>query len=346
MITERKKFLINTTYFFVIGLIAFFTVKFLLGYLLPFVLAFLLAAVLQPLCDKMAEKLKIKRFLASFVCVLALYFLLALLLFGLTFLLIKFTESFYSDIPDIINSLIGAVEKLYNSFKNEINKIPQVANEFVDGFVGSLKELLSESAGVKLSSIVGGLAKKTPSFLLSFIITFIATFYFTNDYKKLVNFANEILPKKVFMNIAKIKNIFFHNVVKISFAYLLLGLITFVQLLAFFLIFKIKRALILAFLISFIDLLPVLGAGLVLIPWSIIAFVTGNAALGIKLAFIYAILTVVRNFTEPKIVSKQTGVGPLLTLISIFLGLKVMGAFGAVALPIFLTVLFEFYRGE
>lgn len=342
MITERKRFLINIAYFLVISLIVFFAVKFLLGYLLPFVLAFLLAAVLQPFCDKLSKKLRVKRFLASFVCVLASYLLLGLLLFGLVFLLMKFAESFYSDIPVIVNNLIYSLEKLYNSLQNEMNKIPEIANEFVN----SLKSLLSENAGVKLSSLVGGLAKRTPSFLLSFVIMFIATFYFANDYKKLVNFANEILPEKVFVNIAKIKNIFFHNVVKISFAYLILGLITFAELVVFFFVFKIKRALILAFLISVIDLLPVLGAGIVLIPWGIIALITGNAALGVKLLFIYGVLTVVRNFTEPKILSKQTGVGPLLTLISIFLGLKTMGAFGAVVLPISVTVLFEFYRGE
>ncbi len=346
MITERKKFLINSAYFFIIGLITIYSIKFLFGYLLPFVLAFLISMALQPLCEKISQKLKLKRFFASFLCVVAFYFLLVLILFGLIFLLIKFTESFYNDIPEVINHLIVLIERFYASFENELSKIPRVAKEFLNGFVVSIKDILSENIGAKFSSVIAGLAGKTPSFLLGFIIMFIATFYFTADYKKLVNFGSDILPKKAFHNIARIKNIFFHNVFKILLAYLLLGLITFIQLSFFFFIFKIKRAFLLAFLISLLDLLPVLGVGLVLIPWSVAALITGNVALGIKLIIIYVLLTIMRNFTETKVVSKQMGVGPLLTLISIFLGLKVMGAFGAVVFPISLTVLFEFYRGE
>ncbi len=346
MITERKKFLINATYFFSISAIVFFVIKFLLKYLLPFLLAFLVSIILHPLCEKVSKKFKIKSIFSSFICVLTFYFLLLFFVFGITFLLIKLVESFYKDVPYVLESFISVIEEFYGSLEINMSKMPQFAADFVGGFFESVKGLASETVGVKISSVVGYLAQKTPSFLFSFIVMFISTFYFVKDYNKLVNFAKEILPNRVFLNSVKIKKILIENVLKISLSYLLLGLITFAELIVCFLIFRIKKAFILALIISLIDLLPVLGAGIVLIPWAVILFLMGKVSLGIKLLVIYLCLTVVRNFLEPKIIGKQTGIGPLLTLIVMFAGLKTMGVFGAIVLPIVVTVLFSFYRTQ
>ena len=74
---------------------------------------------------------------------------------------------------------------------------------------------------------------------------------------------------------------------------------------------RIEGAIGIAALIALIDILPVLGTGGVMIPWSIIELVKGEFALGIGLAVLYLIVTVIRNILEPKMVGKQIGVASI-----------------------------------
>ncbi len=71
--------------------------------------------------------------------------------------------------------------------------------------------------------------------------------------------------------------------------------------------------------IAILDIIPLLGAGLVMIPWSIISFIIGNKDMGANLAIIYVILVILRQFIEPKIVGKEIGVRPLYTFIATIL---------------------------
>ena len=75
-----------------------------------------------------------------------------------------------------------------------------------------------------------------------------------------------------------------------------------------------KQCSLIALLIALVDVLPVLGAGTVLIPWAIITLVLGNTKLALSLALLYVIILFVRQLIEPKVLGKQIGVHPLLHL--------------------------------
>ena len=53
------------------------------------------------------------------------------------------------------------------------------------------------------------------------------------------------------------------------------------------------------------------------------------------------VVIVVRQIAEPKIVGKQVGLHPLLTLVCMWVGLKVFGGVGMFALPISLLVILD-----
>lgn len=122
--------------------------------------------------------------------------------------------------------------------------------------------------------------------------------------------------------------------------------ITFIELSISFLILRINHPFLIGFIISLIDILPVLGTGAVLIPWAIISILTQNISLGISLAIIYIIITVIRNFLEPKIISGNVGINPLFTLAAMFLGIKFFGITGLFILPITLIVIIKYYKEE
>ena len=103
--------------------------------------------------------------------------------------------------------------------------------------------------------------------------------------------------------------------------------------------------MILAIVIAIIDALPILGTGTVLIPWGLILIIIGNYPLGLGILGLYLFILIVRQLIEPKIVATQIGVYPLLTLIAMYTGVKLIGLFGVIVGPIVLIILKNVFAG-
>lgn len=107
--------------------------------------------------------------------------------------------------------------------------------------------------------------------------------------------------------------------------------------------FNIQYPFLAAIGIGFVDALPILGSGTVMIPWAFIEAINGDIKLAIGILIIFAIISVVRQFLEPKIVSKQIGIHPIFTLIAMYTGFKLIGVFGLLLGPIALIVIKNVY---
>ena len=60
-----------------------------------------------------------------------------------------------------------------------------------------------------------------------------------------------------------------------------------------------------AILVGFVDALPILGTGTIMIPWGILSSLSGDIRLGIAIIVLWIIMSLVRQFLEPKIVSRK-----------------------------------------
>ena len=94
--------------------------------------------------------------------------------------------------------------------------------------------------------------------------------------------------------------------------------------------------------IAVFDILPVAGSGGILIPWALVSLVTGNIGQCIGLLILYAVITVIRQYIEPKIVGNSLGVHPLVTLAGLYFGLKLFGFMGMFIVPICVMTLKAF----
>ena len=126
--------------------------------------------------------------------------------------------------------------------------------------------------------------------------------------------------------------------------YILLMLITFTELTIGLLLIGQSNAILLAAIICVIDILPVLGTGAVVIPWALISLFTGNILEAIGLILMYIVITIIRNFLEPKVIGNQVGLHPLITLLSMFCGLRLLGFVGLFGFPLTLIVLNDLYK--
>ena len=81
------------------------------------------------------------------------------------------------------------------------------------------------------------------------------------------------------------------------------------------------------------------GYNIILLPWTVITFIQGKVLQGIGMAILYVVVIIVRQIMEPRIVGRQVGLPPLVTLACMFVGTSLFGGVGLFGLPILAAIL-------
>lgn len=76
-----------------------------------------------------------------------------------------------------------------------------------------------------------------------------------------------------------------------------------------------------------------------MIPWAVVAALNGDIKLGVAIIVVYAIILIVRQLVEPRIVSSNIGIHPIFTLIAMYTGFRIIGLLGLFVGPIVLIIL-------
>ena len=209
-----------------------------------------------------------------------------------------------------------------------------------ESVLSALKGTLSGFSGAALG-FVSGIATGIPSLLLSMLAMIFSTVFVVSDYERLAGFIQEYVPENVKQIGTKVRFYLTDTLFVVIRSYTLIMLLTFTELSILFTLFGIEHAVLKAGLIAVFDILPILGTGGIVIPWAMVSLVLGYTELGIQLLIIYAIVTVVRNYLEPKIVGTQLGLHPIITLVSMFIGLRLFGFWGLFGLPVGISFLWK-----
>ena len=77
--------------------------------------------------------------------------------------------------------------------------------------------------------------------------------------------------------------------------------------------------------IGIFDAFPVLGSGLILVPWAVICFIQGKAFAGAVLLTLYGICQFLREYFEPKLLGDRMGIRPVQSLMAIYIGYELFG---------------------
>lgn len=101
-----------------------------------------------------------------------------------------------------------------------------------------------------------------------------------------------------------------------------------------FLLLRIPYGALWAIPVALVDAIPMLGTGIVLIPWAVAVLLQKKVMLGVGLLFLYALTMILRRVLEPKLVGQQLGLDPLLTLVFLYTGYRFWGFTGMILAPI------------
>jgi len=316
--------------------------------LLPFILAYFVAMLTSPIERFLEYKChfphKASAIIGWLVALLAFSAVLGLIIYKLIMLIYFFaihvgdytnqvtnTGRYWQDLfltwrgnlpADVVNNLDTAIQNLTSNATNWI------AN-FATNFLG------------QIGNWVAGL----PTFLLTLIIFILASYFMCIDFSFIKRTIAIQFPINIRGKIVQIKEYSFSAVGKYLKGISILILIIFCIILLGLLILQVHNAFWIALVLAVTDALPLFGTGVVLTPWALYEiFITHNIFLGVGLLVILVVNSTVRQFAEPKVMSNALGLHPLLTLLAMFLGLKLFGFLGIILLPILVLIVVSLQR--
>lgn len=347
---QKKKFIINMTFYLLAGGILWGVCRYILPIISPFLAAFLIAAFVQIPVKGICKNSDRKQKVCSAVCVSIFYIaLFALVILAGTKILqgagalIEAAPSFYSDkIVPIMESLSDRIEAAASSIDIGMSqKIESMFHELVQNTGKQISNSSVEIVKVLSEGIAG-----IPALIVKLVVMVVATFFIAMDYDRILDFMKKHIPPKymAILDSGKkyAKNAFFIYLK----SYTMLFFITFVELSVGLWILGIPYAVLVGLGIAVFDILPVLGTGGVLLPWAVVLFLMKEHMLAAGIILLYVVIVVIRNILEPRLIGRQIGLHPLVTLIAMFLGLKLVGILGMIAFPVALTVLISLKRGK
>ena len=365
-VERRKGVLINVAYFSLIIGAFYLFMRFAFWPLFPFIFAFFAAMLLQKPVRLLTNRTPIKKGFASFLLTMfcALFLIGILALAGTKIAtevkgLIESVMSAFDSLPDFIITaerwLISLVEKLPTALETPLTGW---INKLTENLLAASQQNPSQPSGSLLSGLnfdlsslktplsgVISTASKVPSALIAIVITFIATVFMTSDYDRIVTFIKRQLPSRKRETLTKTKNLTITTISKMLKAYCLIICITCTELfigisaLKLLGIYNGGYVFTISLVTAIVDIFPILGSGTILIPWGIVSLLMGKTGLGIGVLVIYVIITVLRQYIEPKLVAGQLGLPPIATLMGMYIGLKLFGVFGMFILPFTITIL-------
>lgn len=346
-IEKRRNFIVNTFYFSIIAVLFYLFLKYAFGLFFPFMIGMFIAMLLQRPLAFISKRTKIPHQIVGATLTILTFLLIGAIFTTLGAGIISQFNDLFSYIGGILEDFPAFMNRLQSKLNGMLSLLPDnvnaSANKAIASALEGVKDLeISDFDLTMLFGPLGGIwnaAKSIPNMFITLLITIITTLFMTMDYRMIVTFIRNQLSDKHKALLTDTKKIFFNTVWKMLRAYIVIMMITCVELFIGLTILKIDYALVLALIICVVDVLPVLGTGTVIIPWAIYEFIMGNSGLALGLVIMYIIITVIRNFLEPKIVGQSVGLHPIVTLTSMFAGLKLFGFFGMLMIPIIIIVI-------
>ncbi|MED9820830.1 MAG: sporulation integral membrane protein YtvI [Christensenellales bacterium] len=343
MTVEKKKaFLIQAAFYGVLLIAAALFMTYLFGPLCPFLFGFLIAWLLQKPAKLLAQKLHISSRIPAFVFTVIFYAVVFVAVTVAGLQLISALEHLVPKLPALYTTqVVPFMSRTFDALELQMQEVDPSVVDIIDRVsreLFSYLEKLISSLSVNAVRLVSNIIAGMPSVILSVIVTVVSTCFMAMDFDHITSYIKSKLPTRFRTTVSTTITTGVASIRKVLVSYIFIMFMSFVELSIGFLVLRVPYAVGLALLVAVIDILPILGTGLILIPWALFSVVVGDYRMALGLVLLYLIMLVVRNIVEPKLVGQQMGLHPVATLISMFVGLQLFGFIGLIGFPITLSL--------
>ena len=339
--SRGNKFLFISLLFFSFAWLFF---RCLLPFLLPFLLGLGLALLAEPLTGRLSCRLRLPRPAAAGIGISCTFLLFSAFLYLLAVLIFLGLSALGKVLPDLAETVVSGLSLLENWLLSFSARAPQAVRPFLQKHVLALfsdgTAFLDQ--GVKfILGLAGGVLTHIPDRAFTLFTGLVSGFMISAKLPKFRNFLRDRLSLEKIQVLMSFLRRLKHTALQWLLAQLKLAGITLLILTLGLILLKIPYAPLWALAIALLDALPLLGTGIVLIPWSVISFLSADTprSLGLLAVYITAMLT--RSTLEPRFVGKQLGLDPLITLAAIYCGYRLWGFGGMILSPLLAVTAFS-----
>ena len=316
---------------------------------MPFLIAFIISLLLEPIIRFMMKKLKMKRKTSSIIILTVITGILLGTIVWMIITLISEGSNLLENFSTYVTNASNLIQRFVNSENlkkiNISDNVILILTNSVDELLQAVTQWIKEFLKSALTWIT-----QIPSIGIYIAVMFLSLYFICTDKIYMIDQLEHHLPeiwvKKLYKHLKEIVKILGKylkaeaTLILVSFGISLIGLY----------IFKIaglniKYPLLYALGIGFVDALPIFGSGTIMVPWAVIEACNGDITLGISILVLWIIMSIVRQFIEPKIVGSHIGVHPIFTLIAMYTGYRISGVIGLFIGPIALIILKNIYSG-
>ncbi|HEX3021032.1 MAG TPA: AI-2E family transporter, partial [Lachnospiraceae bacterium] len=308
---------------------------------LPFILAYFAAKLILPIINWMYRKIRMPRMISATILIIILA---GLLVTAFLFLCRILTGQ--------IRNLIQNMGSYEHVVRNAINYISCCCDDMFGLKAGSAYQYISSSIDGLINNVRGNIipAVTQQSFSIAvmmakivgiIVIIFISVLMIvkdSDDYRSIYEDSrfyediHKVTGKLSVTGIAYIKT-------QVIIMLISAGIIT-----SGLLLIKNRYALLIGIGISILDAFPVLGCGIVLIPWAIVSLIGGKIYVAAILITIYLICELVRQFLEPKLLGDRIGIKPIFMIMSMYIGVNLFGILGFLLGPVALVIIIAVFK--
>ena len=299
---------------------------------MPFLIAFIISLMIEPLIKYIMKKTKLTRRTSSIIIFLIVSIILLGILAWIIITLFSESSSLLQGLNDYFDKASVQVQELIQRLNFDKIKLSDEVLNIVQESSGDFLQTVSNWIRNALNGLIN-IVTKIPEIAICVGITILALYFICVDKIYILDQIEYHLPKVWVKRLGNhLKDLIQTlggylkaeaTLILVSFIISLVGLYV-----LSFLNFNIQYPLLMALFIGFVDALPILGSGTVMVPWAVISGLNGDLSLGIAILTLFIIMSIVRQFLEPKLVSKNIGVHPIFTLIAMYTGFKITGVIG------------------
>ncbi|MDO5477776.1 MAG: sporulation integral membrane protein YtvI [Clostridia bacterium] len=346
-------------------LLAFRVLPYLIVLFMPFVIGWIVSLVASPMVKFLKKKLHVSYRISAVFTVLLLLTLLSLLIVMIISLvsdasgyIIENWESIINAATEYFNSAYKGLVRWSDSLPFDFMEMLKINSPNAPGsydvgrdfdklgseLIAQITNLLKPFAGNVATGTLS-VVKSLPEAIIFIVMVMLSTYFFTSGKGRRALWYQNNLSEEFRAKMHLVKTECFGALLGTLKAQMILTFITAILLFIGFLVMGIRNAALLSIIVAVVDLLPILGVGTVLIPWSLINLLAGGSIfITIGMLVLYLICLSVRNIIQPKVLGESIGIGALATLVSIWVGYKFYGFIGMLVMPVVATLLYKFYE--
>jgi len=335
---DKKKFILDVAFIVTVYAVLYFIFVYVIHWVMPFIIGFLIALFLRPVTRFVNKFVKSKGKGVALFVIAMFYGISALIIwFFVSFLITQITDLIYT-MPRLY---FDRVEPLLLEFNDWIvintkmvspdmaSTISQIITNGINYIADFIKNL-----SISFVQLATRIISNFPLYLISVIFTIVLSVFISLEYDNITAFFRRQLPDRFSEIFEQARTFVTGTLWKMIKSYIIIMMITFVEFFIILSILRVNYALPIAAIIAVLDILPVIGTGGIVIPWAIVELILMNYFLGVGLFILYFVVLVVRHIIEPRIVGRQIGLHPIITITAMYAGLRLFSVAGLLMGPV------------